>query len=147
MNALLAAGHKPAVSRFGRSTETAVASARELGVETARIVKSLIFSADGDPVVALVPGDRRADTRSVARALGVRKVRMADPESVLRWTGFPVGAVPPVGYPRELPVLMDEAIPKDGFVYPAAGEANNAFEITFEELRRITGARVCGISR
>ena len=118
-----------------------------LGVEVARIVKSMVFSAQGDPVVGLIPGNRRADMRAIARVLEVKKVRMADPDMVQKWTGFTVGAVPPVGYLREIPVLMDEEVPRDGEIYPAAGENNNAFQTTFEKLRKMTGAKVCAISK
>jgi Cys-tRNA(Pro) deacylase len=147
LEALLAAGHKPAVRHFAQSTETADSSATALGVEPARIVKSLVFSAQGGPLVALLPGDRRADLKAVARVAGVKKVRMAEPEMVREWTGFTVGAVPPVGYPHPIPVLLDEGIPGDGSIYPAAGEINNAFETSFEMLRKITGAKVCRISK
>jgi Cys-tRNA(Pro) deacylase len=147
VEALLAAGHEPAVNRFGRGTETAEASARELGVGVERIVKSLVFSAGGQPVVALLPGHRKADTREVARILGTRKVRLADPEMVLEWTGFSVGAVPPVGHAHKVTILMDETLPVDGNIYPAAGETNNAFKTTFDDLQALTGAKVCRISK
>ena len=147
VESLLAAGHEPAVKRFDRKTETAESSAMALGVEVARIVKSLVVSAQGEPVIALVPGNRRADMRAVARILGVKKVRMADPGMVQEWSGFTVGAVPPVGHLREIPVLMDEGFPRNGEIYPAAGENNNAFETTFDKLREMTGAKVCAISK
>jgi Cys-tRNA(Pro) deacylase len=147
VESLLAAGHDPAVRRFEQKTETAESSAKALGVERERIVKSLVFSAQGDPVIALVPGDRRADFRAVAGVLGVKKVRMAEPGMVQEWTGFTVGAVPPVGHLHKIPVLMDEGIPRDGYIYPAAGEVNNAFETTFDRLLEMTGARVCRISK
>ncbi len=107
VESLLAAGHEPAVRRFDWKTETAESSAMVLGVEVARIVKSMVFSTQGEPVVVLIPGNRRADMRAVARVLGVKKVRMADPQVVQEWTGFTVGTVPPVGHLREIPVLMD----------------------------------------
>ena len=147
VEALLAAGHEPAVRRFELATETAESSAMALGVEKGRIVKSLVFSAQGEPVVALLPGNRRADMKTVASVLGVKKVRMADPGMVQEWTGFTVGAVPPVGHLRKIPVLMDDGIPADGNIYPAAGEINNAFETSFEKLQKLTGATVCRISK
>jgi len=147
IESLLAAGHEPAVRRFDLKTETAESSAAALGVEVARIVKSLVFSAQGEPVIALVPGNRRADMRAVALILGVKKVRMADPQMVQEWTGFTVGAVPPIGHLRQILVLMDEEIPREGNIYPAAGENNNAFKTTFDKLRDITGAKVCKISK
>ena len=146
VKALLAAGHEPAVKRFDHKTATAESSAQALGVETARIVKSMVFSAQGEPVIALLPGNLRADMKAVAAALGVKKARMADPGMVGEWTGFIVGAVPPVGHLKKIPVLMDERIPREGSIYPAAGEINNAFETTFEMLKKITGAKVCRIS-
>ncbi len=151
LEALLAAGYEPVVSRFESSSETAEASAALIGVKTVRIVKSLIFVAKGaakeKPVVALVPGDRRADMKAVAAELGVKKVRFASPEMVLEWSGFQVGAVPPVGHLHPMTILMDEGLPRDGYIYPAAGELNNAFEITFQKLVEVTGARVCTISK
>ena len=147
VEALCAAGIKPVVRRFTELTETAQAAARELGVGVERIVKSLVVTCGDTAVVALLPGDKRADMRAVARALGAKRVRMADPDAVLRWTGFPVGAVPPVGHDEYLPVLMDETIPSKGPIYPAAGEKNNVFETTFDDLVRMTRARVCRIAK
>lgn len=146
VESLIAAGHDPAVRRFEQETATAESSAQALGVSLERIVKSLVFTVRGEPVMALLPGDRRADFKAVAAALGGGRVRMAEPGTVQEWTGFTVGAVPPVGHARAIPVLMDEGIPGDGPIYPAAGEINNAFETTFEMLRKITGAKVCRIS-
>ncbi|TNF48333.1 YbaK/EbsC family protein [bacterium] len=146
VEALEAAGLKPAVSRFPRGTETAEASAREIGVQVARIIKSMIVSADGKPVLALLPGDRRADLKAISKFVGARKVRLAHPEQVIKWTGFPVGAVPPVGHSKSILILLDESIPADGDIFPAAGEKNNAFRTTFTDLLRITGGKVCRIS-
>jgi len=144
---LLAAGYEPVVSRFERLTETAQAAARELGVAVERIIKSMVFSCGDGPVIALLPGDRRADMRAVARVLNVKRIRLADPDLVEQWTGFPVGAVPPLGHLKEVPVLMDDQIPREGSIYPAAGKSNNAFETTFTALLEMTGAKVVKISK
>jgi len=147
LEALAAAGFKPAVSRFARGTETAEASAREIGVHVSRIIKSMVVSGDGNPILALLPGDRRADFKAIGRFVGARKVRLANPDQVAEWTGFPVGAVPPVGHVKPLRVLLDENVPADGDIYPAAGEKNNAFKTTFEDLLKMTGGTVCRISQ
>ena len=147
VEALRAAGYEPAVSRFSRGTETADASAREIGVHVSRIIKSMVVSADGQPVLALLPGDRRADLKAISKIVGARKVRLADPEQVINWTGFPVGAVAPVGHVRPLRVLLDEDIPVDGDIFPAAGEKNNAFKTTFQALLNMTSGTVCRISQ
>ncbi len=62
-------------------------------------------------------------------------------------TKFTVGSVPPVGHLSRIPILMDDGIPRDGHIYPAAGEINNAFETTFDKLLEITGAKVERISK
>lgn|GEM_PF-1668025 len=138
---------EPVVSRFERSTETAMAASEELGVGVERIVKSIVLSAAGDPVIALLPGNRRVDFKKAAGVLGAGKVRLANPGSVLEWTGYPVGAVPPLGHRKKFPVLMDRQIPAEGNIYPSAGETTNVFKTTFQELERLTGAQVCGISK
>lgn len=147
VEALLAAGYEPAVMRFDHKTATAESSAQALGVEIVRIVKSMVFSVQGEPVIALLPGNLRADMKAAASALKVKKVRLADPQVVQQWTGFVVGAVPPVGHLKKIPVLMDDRIPRDGNIYPSAGEINCAFETSFEMLKKITDARVCRISK
>ena len=147
IRALEEGGCKPVLSRFDRSTETAISASEELGVGVERIVKSIVLSAGGNPVIALLPGNRRVDVKSTAKVLGVGKLRLADPESVLEWTGYPVGAVPPLGHRKRIPVLMDGQIPAEGFIFPSAGETTNVFRTTFQELEKLTGAKVCGISR
>ncbi len=147
IDALLAAGHQPAVSNFDRGTETAEAAARELDVHVSRIIKSMVFSVDGSPVLVLLPGDRRADIKALRKYLGAKKVRLADPEKVVGWTGYPVGAVPPIGHASPLVILLDEGISKEGSIYPAAGEKNNAFETTLENLKKMTNGTICTISR
>ena len=147
VRALKVLGCKAEVSRFPEGTETAEASSTALGVGLERIVKSIVLDAGSGPAIALLPGDRKVDTKKAARVLGVKKARLAAPESVLEWTGFPVGAVPPLGHRQKIRVLMDQRIPSEGFIYPAAGRINNAFRTTFKELREVTDAQVCGISK
>ena len=64
------------------------------------IVKSLVFTADGAPVLVLASGDHQVDTAAVAALLGVERVRRADPEMVRSATGFPIGGVAPVATRR-----------------------------------------------
>ena len=145
---LVAAGHEPAVIRFAAETHTARATAEELGVPESRIVKSLVLVADGTtPVLALLPGHRRADLALVGRALGASRVRLASPEQVLSWTGYAVGSVPPVSHRQKMRILVDEDIPRDGDIYPAAGEVNNAFRTTFASLLALSGGTAAALSR
>lgn len=111
-----------------------------------RIIKSMVFSVDRAPVLVLLPGDRKADFSSISELLGARKVRLAFPEQVVKWTGFPVGAVPPLGHSSPITVILDDDIEREGSIYPAAGEKNNAFETSFDELLNITGGSVKRVS-
>jgi len=73
------------------SARTAVEAAAAVGCDLGQIVKSLVFDVDGRLVVALTPGDRRADPQRVAAAVGARRARVASPEQVLEATGFAPG--------------------------------------------------------
>lgn len=130
------------VHRFGQSTRTAQEAAQALGTTPERIVKSVLFLADGDPVLVLVSGAHRVSPAKLAQATGARRVRAADADTVARITGFPAGAVPPVGHPTRLPVYMDRALVEADLLYAGAGAPDALFEIRPEDLRRVTSAEV-----
>lgn len=128
--------------RFSQSTRTALEAARALGTTPDRIVKSVLFLADGQPVLALVSGAHRVSTDKLARACGADRVRAADPETVARLTGFPAGAVPPVGHVTPVLVFMDDALLVPDLVYAGAGDPNTLVAISPQDLLRVTSARV-----
>ena len=122
-------------------------ASRAVGALPEHILKSLVLLADDCPMLALMSGSNRVDVKKVRREAGAKKVRMADPEYVLRWSGYKIGGVPPVGYP-ELPLaFLDE----DLFLYPvvwaAAGTEHSFFPVSPEELARLTGGRKCCIKK
>lgn len=129
---------------FPEGTKTALDAARAVGVEVAQIVKSLVFRVDGDPVMALVPGDRRLDEALLAAASGGTRVQRMDAASVREVTGFSIGGVPPIGH--SLPVYVDSAIARYDEVWVAAGTGTDVFAITPSELLRVTGGRSCKLS-
>ena len=146
IRALIEAGHSGNIYSFSRKTESAQAAAKELDVPVYRIIKSMVLSADKTPVLVLLPGDRKADFSSISELLGAKKIRLAFPEQVVKWTGFPVGAVPPLGHSSPITVILDDEISREGSIYPAAGEKNNAFETSFDDLVSMTGGSVRNIS-
>jgi len=146
VKALIEAGHSGDIYSFSRNTESAQAAAKELDVTVQRIIKSMVFSVDRAPVLVLLPGDRKADFSSISELLGARKVRLAFPEQVVKWTGFPAGAVPPLGHSSPITVIIDDDIEREGSIYPAAGEKNNAFETSFDELVNMTGGKIKSVS-
>ena len=94
---LAAAGAEVRIEEFPAGTHTAEAAAEAVGCALGEIVKSLVFEGGGRSALALVPGDRRADSGKIAGALGVDEVRVASPERVRELTGFEPGAVAPFG--------------------------------------------------
>ncbi len=138
--ALAELGVMAAPIELDQSTRTAQLAADALGVPLGSIVKSLVFMAESGPVLALVSGDRRADTAKIAAACGAGEVRIASAVEVRECTGFAVGGVPPVGHASHMPVLLDKSLSRFELLHAAAGAPQAVFPITPAELLRITGA-------
>ena len=118
---------------------TAAAAAAALGVEVGQIANSLIFDADGAPLLVLTSGAHRVDTGKAAALIGVQKVRRASPEFVRAATGQPIGGVAPVGHPAPLRTLIDRALAQYDEVWAAGGIPHAVFPTTFAELVAVTG--------
>ena len=138
--ALRSHGLDSSIVEFADSTRTAEEAARAIGTEVPRIVKSLVFLAGEDPVLALVSGSNRVSIDKVAAALEA-PVRRADASTVRAHTGYAIGGVPPVGHANPLPVLLDRDLLAYDVVYAAAGTPHAIFPIAPDDLLRITGAR------
>jgi prolyl-tRNA editing enzyme YbaK/EbsC (Cys-tRNA(Pro) deacylase) len=110
------------------------------------IVKSLLFLADGEPVLVLVAGDRRADPGKLKRLLGARRVTIADAERVRQETGFSIGGVPPIGHRQALPTWLDASLARFETVYAAAGHPHAVFPVAFDTLVRIAGGQVADVT-
>ncbi|MCG5212347.1 YbaK/EbsC family protein [Streptosporangium sp. KLBMP 9127] len=121
------------------SAPTAAAAAALVGCEVGAIANSLIFDADGAPLLVLTSGAHRVDTGLIARTVGAEKVRRATPEFVREATGQPIGGVAPVGHPAPVRTLVDTWLGKHEVVWAAGGHPHTVFPTTFEELVRITG--------
>lgn len=138
-DALSAAGAEGQVRALPEPAPTAAAAAAQLGCPVGAIANSLVFAADGDPLLVLASGSHRVDTTAVAALVGVRRVRRADPDLVRSATGFPIGGVAPVGHPAPLRTLVDEALAEHSTVWAAAGHPHTVFPTTYAELLAITG--------
>lgn len=142
-----AAGLRKEIHRFGESTHNSALAAQSLGVEVGQIAKTILLLADDAAVVVVISGDRRVDTKKV-RGLGHgKRVRLAGPEDVVSRTGFAVGAVSPVSLPAGVPVYLDRSLRRFAAIYPAAGETNNMFKTTPDELLALTGATETDLAR
>jgi prolyl-tRNA editing enzyme YbaK/EbsC (Cys-tRNA(Pro) deacylase) len=148
--ALAAGGADPA--RTARLTvlpdavTTAAAAAAALGVEVGQIANSLVFDADGSPLLVLTSGAHRVDTGKVAALIGARKVRRASPEFVREATGQVIGGVGPVGHPAPIRTLVDRALESFDEVWAAGGIAHSVFPSTFAELVKVTGGRPADVA-
>ena len=139
-DALEAAGITPApeMTFFDEGVHTAAAAAVALGIEVGQIANSLIFAADGEPLLVLTSGAHRVDTAKVAAALGLAKLRRATPEFVREHTGQPIGGVAPVGHPKPVRTLVDTALAQYPVIWAAGGVPQAVFPSTYAELLRVT---------
>lgn len=126
------------VRELGEAAPTAATAAAQLGCEVGAIANSLIFSADGEPLLVLTSGAHRVDTAKVAALIGVAKVKRADPEFVRAATGQPIGGVAPVGHPAPVRTLVDTWLREYDVVWAAGGHPHTVFPTSFDELVRIT---------
>jgi len=143
---LAAAKVEARVQEFPEGTPTAEAAAKAVGCELGQIVKSLVFICDGRPLVALVPGDRRADRAKVARAAGGERAKVAGPEQVERTTGFRTGGVAPFPLPGIDLVLIDRRLVTHPVVWVGAGSSRHMASIAAPDLVRLTKGREADLS-
>ena len=144
--AATAAGLRIEVVEYPDGTRTAADAAAAVGCEVARIVKSLVFAVDGEPVLALVGGDARLDEDLLAGAAG-GSVGRADADLVRAATGYAIGGVPPFGHATALATFVDEPLLAHATVWAAAGTPRHVFEVDPRELVRVSGGRVVPLSR
>lgn len=139
------AGIDAVILEFPQGTRTARDAAAAVGTTVAQIVKSLVFLADGHPVLVLGSGANRVDPAKLAAAAGVSRVDKASADVVRETTGFVIGGVPPVGHARPLLVYLDRDLMAFDVVYAAAGTPNTVFAISPSALARVTAATVADL--
>jgi len=122
------------------SVHTAALAAEALGCEVGAIANSLLFDADGSPVLVLTSGSHRVDTDRVAATIGVPQLRRAKPEFVRQHTGQVIGGVSPFPHPAPVPTYVDPWLRKYDVIWAAAGHPAAVFSTTFDELVTMTGA-------
>jgi prolyl-tRNA editing enzyme YbaK/EbsC (Cys-tRNA(Pro) deacylase) len=117
---------------------TAAAAAAALGVQVGQIANSLVFTADGQPLLVMTSGAHRVDTTRVAALLGVTALTRATPDLVREHTGQPIGGVAPLGHPKPLRTLVDTALAGYGEIWAAGGIPHAVYPTTYAELVRVT---------
>ncbi|GAB2882626.1 YbaK/EbsC family protein [Streptomyces deserti] len=115
------------VRRFPEATRTAAEAAAAIGCELSQICKSLIFAADGVPVLVLMDGASRVDVERVRQELGAGAVTRAKADVVRNTTGYAIGGVPPFGHKQRTRVLADRSLLDHETVWAAAGTPYTVF--------------------
>ena len=136
---LAAKGASGRIVELAEPAPTARAAADLLGCEVGAIANSLVFDADGSPLLVLTSGAHRVDVKRIAAVVGAAEVRRATPEFVRETTGQPIGGVAPVGHPAPLLTIVDTWLHEHPVVWAAGGHPHTVFPTTYEELLRLTG--------
>ncbi|MFE1197637.1 YbaK/EbsC family protein [Streptomyces olivaceoviridis] len=135
----------PRVRSFSEATRTAAEAAAAIGCELSQICKSLVFAADGVPVLVLMDGASRVDVERVRQELGAGKVTRADAGLVRETTGYAIGGVPPFGHRTRTRVLADRSLLAHDMVWAAAGTPYTVFPIEPKELVAHAGATLVDV--
>jgi len=128
-------------------TMTAQDAATRLHVPLETIIKSILFTDEKQtPILAILTGDKRADRKKLASAVGVSKVRIATPEATKELAGFEVGVMPPVAHKNRIMTVIDQKAMSFSKVYGGSGTAEALMEIDPRDIARLTDAKITDIS-
>lgn len=122
------------------SAHTAALAAAALDCEVGAIANSLLFDADGSPVLILTSGGHRVDTFKAAAQIGVGSLVRASADFVRLHTGQAIGGVSPIGHPSPVPTFLDPWLRRYDVIWAAAGHPATIFSTTYDELLAMTGA-------
>jgi prolyl-tRNA editing enzyme YbaK/EbsC (Cys-tRNA(Pro) deacylase) len=141
-----AAGVDTEIRVLPDSARTAAEAAAAIGCEVSAIANSLVFLADGVPVLVMTSGGHRVDLDVLSRSIGAEDVSMAPASVVRAATGQAIGGVAPVGHPAPLPSFIDEALAGHETLWAAAGHPHTVMPLSFATLRDLTGGRVIPVA-
>lgn len=133
------------VRQMSESTHTAQEAADAVGAPVQAIVKSLVFLADGRPLLVLASGPNRVNTEALGARLGLR-LDKADADTVKEATGYSIGGVPPFGHCQPIRTVMDEDFLALEVLWAAAGSAQAVFPISPNQLRELARAEVLSVT-
>jgi GrpB-like predicted nucleotidyltransferase (UPF0157 family)/prolyl-tRNA editing enzyme YbaK/EbsC (Cys-tRNA(Pro) deacylase) len=145
---LASQGIQPALVELPTTTHSALDAARAVKSDLSQIVKSLIFTGceSGRAILVLVSGPNKADIQRLSEIVG-EKVQLADKQTVLTLSGYPVGAVPPAGLSTPLPTFIDEDLGAHAQVWVSGGTDHSVVALSFNELCSLTKGKVTTVNR
>jgi len=132
--------HDPRAESFGSEAVEA------LGLDAARVFKTLVADVDGKLVVGVVPVTGQLDLKALAAAAGGKKAKMADPAAAQRATGYVLGGISPLGHRSRLPVVLDSSATDFPTMFCSGGRRGLEIELDPAELARLTSAVVAPIA-
>ena len=138
-------GARGEVRALDDSARTAREAADALGIEVGQIASSLVFLADGEPVLVVASGGHRVDTMQLAMILEANEITKATADDVRKATGFAIGGVAPVGHPHPLRTIVDIALSRYDEVWAAGGHPHYVFPTHYDELLRITAGEAAEV--
>jgi Cys-tRNA(Pro)/Cys-tRNA(Cys) deacylase len=115
-------------------------AAEKLGVDPARVYKTLVAEVDGRLVVGVIPVAERLSLKALAAAAGGRRAVLAEPAAAERATGYVVGGISPLGHRRRLPVVLDASMEAHATVLVSGGRRGLDIELAPADLARLAGA-------
>jgi len=146
-DALRAAGFANTVIELEVPVKTAAAAAEAVGCTPAQIVKSLVFQGvtSGKLILIVASGGTRISESRLAELMG-ETVKMAPPKVVREVTGFAIGGIPPVGHAQKLDTIVEAKLLTLDGLWAAAGHPNSLFQLTADELQRMTAGRILDVA-
>ncbi|MFN3521644.1 MAG: Cys-tRNA(Pro) deacylase [Phenylobacterium sp.] len=129
----------------GEAQRIGLAAAESLGVEPARVLKTLMAMVDGKPVCAVIPSDREVSMKKLAAAFGGKSAQMMKPADAERITGFHVGGISPLGQKRAVPTVIEDSARAHARVFVNGGQRGLQAELAPEDLARAAGARFAAV--
>ena len=143
--ALAAAGVATRIVETLEGSPTAVTAAAQLDIEVGQVANSLVFDADGTPLLVITSGAHRADLHRLAAHVGAAHVHRPGAEFVRTHTGQPIGGVAPVGHPNPIRTIVDTRLSHWAVVWAAGGHPHYVFPTSFAELLRLTGGEALDV--
>nr|WP_208381641.1 Cys-tRNA(Pro) deacylase [Paenarthrobacter ilicis] len=131
--------HDPANTNFGME------ASQLLGIDPARVFKTLMVDIDGHLAVAIVPVSGNLDLKAAASALGSKKATMADPKAAERRTGYVLGGISPLGQRQHSPTVLDESAMSFDTILVSGGRRGLDIEVAPADLLRLTQGQTAAI--
>lgn len=129
-----------------RAASYGEAAAAALGVDPARLFKTLVAAVDGRLTVGVVPVSSSLDLKALAAAVGGKRAAMAEPAAAERATGYVTGGISPVGQRSRLPIVIDESASAFATMYVSGGRRGLQIELAPADLVQVTGAALAPIA-